>query len=263
MDGKSKSRELRVHVKDIGIDSKSSNLVTLGTRSRILPIWIAPAEANAIEIALRGKKFERPLTADLIINVLEATAHKVEKLVVTRIEERTFYGELHLKRGSKRGPVLDCRPSDGIGVALRAKAPIYVNSEVMDAAAVSAKQVEALRQPPKLEARPKEVSGRDPLLDMLTRVQTAKVALTYTTEGERSAEWEEGVLHYRLPLPEKGFRQMLDYLCKQAKLKPEGEDEPVTGTFKLEHKQAFEVTVSAALPKRGLPKAVKVMARRL
>ena len=257
MSATSEPHDLRVHVKGVG--REGNPIVYLGTRTRVLPIWIAQAEANAIALAVRGERFIRPLTAELLADTIQATGHQVEKLVVTKIEDRTFYGELHLRRGGKRGPVIDCRPSDGIGLALRAKAPIYVNSAVMQTSALPADKVGALADLPELQAGTQ--APADLLLQLLTGIHVSEFVLTFTTQGQRSARSREGVAHYQLPLPPNSFREMTDYLSKQAGLKRKGKDTPVSGAFELEHKRTFRLAVSTALPKRGLPRAIQVSAR--
>jgi bifunctional DNase/RNase len=107
-------------------------LVTLATPRRVLPIWIGQAEGNAIAAALRKVQMPRPMTHDLLLNALTELGWRVEKLVVSDLRDSTFYGELHLTAGG-RHKVLDCRPSDGLALALRAKAPILVAPHVFAA----------------------------------------------------------------------------------------------------------------------------------
>jgi bifunctional DNase/RNase len=94
-----------------------------------LPIQIGFAEASAIAVALHGVKFERPMTHDLLLSVLESLGGHLEKVEVTDLRDGTFYGLLFVRKG--RGVIkIDTRPSDAIALALRAKAPIYVAEEV-------------------------------------------------------------------------------------------------------------------------------------
>ena len=97
---------------------------------RSLPIWIGIYEANAIALELEKIETPRPMTHDLIKNILETIEARVQKVVVTDLKENTFYAVLHLQVGTTEYTV-DSRPSDAIALALRAGAPIYVDEEVV------------------------------------------------------------------------------------------------------------------------------------
>ena len=97
---------------------------------RSLPIWIGIYEANAIALELEKIETPRPMTHDLIKNILETIEARVLKVMVTDLKENTFYAVLHLQVGAAEYTV-DARPSDAIALALRAGAPIYVEEEVV------------------------------------------------------------------------------------------------------------------------------------
>jgi uncharacterized protein len=97
---------------------------------RSLPIWIGIYEANAIALELEKIETPRPMTHDLIKNILETIEARVTKVVVTDLKENTFYAVLHLQVGTTEYTV-DSRPSDAIALALRVGAPIYVDEEVV------------------------------------------------------------------------------------------------------------------------------------
>jgi uncharacterized protein len=97
---------------------------------RSLPIWIGIYEANAIALELEKIETPRPMTHDLIKNILDTIEARVQKIVVTDLKENTFYAVLHLQVGSTEYTV-DSRPSDAIALALRVGAPIYVDEEVV------------------------------------------------------------------------------------------------------------------------------------
>jgi len=97
---------------------------------RSLPIWVGIFEANAIALELEKIPTPRPLTHDLIKNILETIEARLLKIVVTDLRENTFFAELHLQVGDGEVTV-DSRPSDAIALALRAAAPIYVAEEVV------------------------------------------------------------------------------------------------------------------------------------
>ncbi len=96
---------------------------------RSLPIWIGIPEANAIALELEKIAPPRPLTHDLIKNILEAIDARILKVVVTDLRENTFYAVLHLQVGTAEYTV-DSRPSDAIALALRMAAPIFVDEDV-------------------------------------------------------------------------------------------------------------------------------------
>jgi hypothetical protein len=96
---------------------------------RSLPIWVGIFEANAIALELEKIPTARPMTHDLLKNVLESLEVQLLKIVVTDLKENTFFAELHLKLGGAEYTV-DSRPSDAIALALRAAAPIFVDDEV-------------------------------------------------------------------------------------------------------------------------------------
>jgi len=98
--------------------------------TRSLPIWVGIFEANAIALELEKIATPRPMTHDLIKNILEAVEARVTKVVVTDLKENTFYAVLHLQIGEREYTV-DSRPSDAIALALRVAAPIYVDEEVV------------------------------------------------------------------------------------------------------------------------------------
>ena len=109
---------------------------------RLLPIWIGPAEAQAIRRLLSGEQFARPLTHDLIQMILEGLKAKVARVVIARLQDNTFFAEVVVKRDGEL-LAIDARPSDSIAIALRAGAPVFVNEEL-------------LQPPPEVEAEPEE-----------------------------------------------------------------------------------------------------------
>ncbi|MGH7310947.1 MAG: bifunctional nuclease family protein [Candidatus Rokuibacteriota bacterium] len=114
---------------------------------RSLPIWVGIFEANAIALELEKISTPRPMTHDLIKNILESIDARVLKVVVTELKENTFYAVLHVQLGDVEYTV-DSRPSDAIALALRVAAPIYVDEEVVRKAKtldVPAKEPEAVK----------------------------------------------------------------------------------------------------------------------
>lgn|SRR5574337_356085 len=108
---------------------------------RSLPIWVGIFEANAIALELEKIATPRPMTHDLIKNILESLDAKVAKVVVNDLKENTFFATIHLQVGDAEVTV-DSRPSDAIALALRVSAPIYVEEEVVR----KAKSVEVVKE---------------------------------------------------------------------------------------------------------------------
>ena len=96
-----------------------------------LPIWIGLIEASAIATELEKIELSRPMTHDLMRNILDILQVKVERVEVTDLTDNTFFAQIHLKRDGKEF-VMDSRPSDAIALALRTKAEIYVDKKVME-----------------------------------------------------------------------------------------------------------------------------------
>ena len=98
---------------------------------RILPIWVGVFEANAIALQIENVQTPRPMTHDLLKNIIDDLSAQVERIVVTELKENTFYALIHLQVNGEPLAV-DARPSDAIALALRARAPIYVEDRVID-----------------------------------------------------------------------------------------------------------------------------------
>jgi bifunctional DNase/RNase len=106
---------------------------TAGKR-RVLPIFIGGPEATAIAFALDGVVTPRPMTHDLMKDLLDDLGARVERIVVTDLSDRTFFAEIHLKANGSTHQV-SSRPSDAIALAVRVGAPIFAAEEVVDEAA--------------------------------------------------------------------------------------------------------------------------------
>ena len=99
--------------------------------NRFLPIWIGHPEAAAILMKLQGASTPRPMTHDLLRNVISDLDGQVDRIVVSDLKENTFYAIIHLTVRGERVAV-DARPSDAIALALRTRAPILVDERVID-----------------------------------------------------------------------------------------------------------------------------------
>jgi bifunctional DNase/RNase len=98
---------------------------------RVLPIWVGVFEANAIALQMENVTTPRPMTHDLLKNVISDLKADIQKIVVSDLRDNTFYALIYLVVNGE--PVaVDARPSDAIALALRAQAPIYVEDRVID-----------------------------------------------------------------------------------------------------------------------------------
>ncbi len=105
------------------------------TADRYLPIWIGPAEADAIAAKLQGVKLERPLTHDLLRSTIDALGAKVNSIIIYDLKNDAFYAKNLLSVDGGQIEV-DSRPSDALALAVRVEIPIYVDESVMDKAGI-------------------------------------------------------------------------------------------------------------------------------
>jgi bifunctional DNase/RNase len=103
---------------------------------KIIPIWIGGNEANAITMELENIKAPRPMTHDLINNIFHHLEVHLEKVVVTDIEENTYFAELYLRKHDGIS-ALDCRPSDAVALAIKNKVKIYIADQVYQSSVLS------------------------------------------------------------------------------------------------------------------------------
>ena len=128
---------VEVRVSGLAIDERNRTPVVLLQEvggERVLPIWIGPAEASAIAMELAGKKFQRPLTHDLMKTILDGLQAVLVRIDITELQESTFYAKIYLKRDAEL-IAIDARPSDSIALALRSASPIYVSETLIHATA--------------------------------------------------------------------------------------------------------------------------------
>jgi bifunctional DNase/RNase len=102
---------------------------------RFLPIWVGVAEANSISLQIDGVHPERPMTHDLIVNIMRQFEFTVTQVRVSELRDDTFYAQI-AGRYAGRELEIDSRPSDAIAVAIRLESPIFVAKEVLDQAGV-------------------------------------------------------------------------------------------------------------------------------
>ena len=102
---------------------------------RYLPIWIGPAEADAIAVKLQGVNVPRPLTHDLLCQVIDSLGASIKSIIVSDLKSDTFYAKVILNVDGGQIEV-DSRPSDALALAVRAEVPIYADEGVMDKAGI-------------------------------------------------------------------------------------------------------------------------------
>jgi hypothetical protein len=133
------SSMVEVRLRAVRVDLQSNTPVLLlqetEGQGRTLPIFIGTPEAAAIAYALQDISMPRPMTHDLIRDLLAALDTELERVVITELRSSTYYAEMHLQRGAERTSV-SCRPSDAVAVAVRTGTPLYVADDLMDAEGV-------------------------------------------------------------------------------------------------------------------------------
>jgi bifunctional DNase/RNase len=102
---------------------------------RFLPIWIGPVEATAIAFGLQGVVTQRPMTHDLLKNVLEEIGIRVDRIVITELKDGTFYSTIQLQSNGTAYEV-SSRPSDAIALAVRVNVPIFAAEDVLTEASI-------------------------------------------------------------------------------------------------------------------------------
>jgi uncharacterized protein len=126
--------EVRLRAVRVDLQSNTPVLLLQETEGegRTLPIFIGTAEATAIAYALQGVAMPRPMTHDLLKDLLDTLGVEVERVVITELRTSTYFAELHLRRGTETSSV-SSRPSDAVAVAVRTGSPLFVSDELMDA----------------------------------------------------------------------------------------------------------------------------------
>ena len=105
-------------------------------RARSLPIVVGSSEAQAIALYLEGIDMPRPLTHDILVNLLENFEAEIGRVTIAHINKGTFYAEIEISHSVLGEIIIDSRPSDAIAIALRTLTPIYVSDEIMDSAGI-------------------------------------------------------------------------------------------------------------------------------
>ena len=124
---------VEVEVLSLAIDEKNQYpVVILQTLdgARRLPIWIGPPEASAIAMEIAGKKFQRPLTHDLLVSILKGLQARIRRVEICDLKQNTFYARITIAAAGQLLSI-DARPSDSIALALKTKAKIFAAEELL------------------------------------------------------------------------------------------------------------------------------------
>ncbi len=131
---------LEMKVMGIALDTRTgSPIVVLHDldNRKALPIWIGSAEASAIIRKIENLKVQRPMTHDLIIEVIEKTGYVVDRIEISDVDDDTYFATIFLRDKNGNEVEIDSRPSDAIAVSIRVDAPIYVSAAVLASGAIS------------------------------------------------------------------------------------------------------------------------------
>lgn len=156
---------IQVRVQSLGLDQTTKTPVVIlqeADGSRVLPIWIGPAEASAIAMELAGMTFARPLTHDLFPPLIRGLGGTLTRVLITRVQENTYYAEMVIRRGDEVFTI-DARPSDSIAIALRLKADLFTSDELLSATSIQFAPEEG-EEETQGEALPETPSAEEPKL---------------------------------------------------------------------------------------------------
>jgi bifunctional DNase/RNase len=128
--------EIEVKIRGLMMDPSSGTPIIIlkdVNSETMLPIWVGAYEANAIALEIEKISPQRPMTHDLLRNVILEMGASVERVVVTELRDNTFFATINMKDRGGEPVMIDARPSDAIALALRVDCPIFVNEDVIRA----------------------------------------------------------------------------------------------------------------------------------
>lgn len=128
--------EIEVRIRGLMMDPSSGTPIIIlkdVNSDTMLPIWVGAYEANAIALEIEKIAPQRPMTHDLLRNLIVEVGAQVERVVVTELRDNTFFAVIEMRNTEGDVLTLDSRPSDAIALALRADCPIFVNEDVIRA----------------------------------------------------------------------------------------------------------------------------------
>ena len=128
--------EIEVKIRALMMDPNSGTPIIIlkdVNSETMLPIWVGAYEANAIALEIEKVSPQRPMTHDLLRNLIVEMGARVNRVVVTDLRDNTFFAVIEMQASDGTSIILDSRPSDAIALALRADCPIYVDMSVIQA----------------------------------------------------------------------------------------------------------------------------------
>ncbi len=146
---------IKMEIKGLLMDPVSNMPVVIlrdTEKGHFLPIWVGIFEANAIALEMEKVTTPRPMTHDLLKNLLGELDARVDRVVINDLKENTFFARIHLTRGDSTLSV-DSRPSDAIALALRSQAEIFVEEEVLEKSRIPPRRLGSGPRPPQEVAR--------------------------------------------------------------------------------------------------------------
>jgi bifunctional DNase/RNase len=156
---------VEMHLVGVRVEMPTNNPIVLLREAegdhRVLPIFIGAVEATAIAFALQGVTTQRPMTHDLMRDLLGALEVEVSRIVVTDLRDGTFFAEVHMVRDGNTYSV-SSRPSDAIALAARTGSPIFAAEGVLDEAAIAVTEEEEEEQEDEVEAFREFLEGVNP-----------------------------------------------------------------------------------------------------
>ncbi|MHB0884431.1 MAG: bifunctional nuclease family protein [Bacillota bacterium] len=135
---------IEVKVERVGFDLENQQAVIIlkeADGDRLLPIWVGALEGNSVAMMVEGLQAPRPMTHDLMKNLLDLFSVTMTMVFIDDLRDGTFFAQITMKVGEETKEI-DSRPSDAVALAIRTKAPIYVSEMVLEAAGVRPKEGE-------------------------------------------------------------------------------------------------------------------------
>jgi bifunctional DNase/RNase len=163
---------VEVKVQSLGLDRTNNTPVVIlqeRTGERVLPIWIGAGEASAIAMQLADWAFSRPLTHDLLVSVLKGLGGSLDRVVISRVVDNTYFAELIIRRNGEVISV-DARPSDSIAVALRTRATIFADESLLEQVSVEVSEDESVSLDSESEGSPEPGARAQDLKDYLKKL---------------------------------------------------------------------------------------------
>ncbi|MBE3092422.1 MAG: bifunctional nuclease family protein [Candidatus Hydromicrobium sp.] len=145
MKNKKNSNLIKMTLEGVRIELPSQKPILLlkeENGNRYLPIWIGPFEASAIALEMSNIKTPRPMTHDLIINIINNLKISIDNIEITDIRDNTFYAIINIKNTDRKVVRVDSRPSDAIATAVRSKCDIYVAEHVLESGGLRIQTIE-------------------------------------------------------------------------------------------------------------------------